>query len=561
VLAAVAAAVALLVWAGLDRWAQRHGFFDLRIYRGALRWWLDGGTLYGYVQPRTGGLGFTYPPFAALVLTPLAAVGFDAAAAAVSVGTAAAVTLTTWWFVGPLADRYGWPRWFAVAVAVPLVCALEPVRETMGFGQVNLLLVALVLADLGALRRGARFAGVGIGLAAAVKLTPAFFVLYLLVTGRGRAAGVAVGTAAAATVLAAAVAPAASWQFWGEALWRTSRVGRYDYTGNQSWMGLLARLTDPHPPSRLLWLAGAAAIAGYGLWRARRAWRAGDDLAGLTVAGLAAGLVSPISWTHHLYWVVPALVLLLAAAAERRALAPAVLAAVTWAAFAGSLIWPFNHRPGEHLADGALGVLGENAYVLLCLVLLAAVPARRSPQGVPELGRVHARPGVRAGGAVGVEAGGGVEPAGALVRGEDPEPDRRQPALAEPVQRAAEERPAGAGPPVVRVDVQRVHLTGGAVPGDRRGGLLLPVRAERGEAADRAVRHRDQRLHHAAELDEQRAAPGQVLLDVESAEEPGREHPGVPGLPAAHPHAGDRGQVRRHGRPDDDVTHAPTVTR
>ena len=317
-LAVILAAVAYAVWYGLEHHAQRHGFFDLRIYRSAVSWWLDGRPLYEYVQPHTGGLGFTYPPFAGALMIPLAMMPFETGTALASVCTAAAVTLTTWWLVAPVAERNGWPRWFAVGVAVPLVCALEPIRETMGFGQVNMLLVGLILVDVWALRRGYRFAGIGIGLAAAIKLTPAFFVAYLLVTGRRRPALTAMATAVVVTLLTALAAPATSWQFWTGALWQTSRVGRYDYVGNQSWMGLLARLSDPTEPNRLIWLVGVLLVGTFGLWRARKAWQAGDDLAGFTLAGLTAVLLCPISWTHHLYWIVPAFVLLVAAAAEQR---------------------------------------------------------------------------------------------------------------------------------------------------------------------------------------------------------------------------------------------------
>jgi alpha-1,2-mannosyltransferase len=381
-LVTIALSVTFAVWYGLENWAQRHGFFDLRIYRSAVQWWLDGKPLYEYVQPNTGGLGFTYPPFAAALMMPMAPMDWEDATTIASIGTAAAITLTTWYLVAPVAERNGWPRWFSVWVAVPLVCALEPIRETMGFGQVNMLLVGLVLLDLWALSRGYKWAGVGIGLAAAIKITPAFFVAYLLVSGRRRAAGVAVGTAVGATLLTGLFSPSTSWQFWTDTLWQTDRVGRYDYVGNQSWMGLLARLVDGDEPNKLIWLAGVALIGAFGLWRARRAWLAGDDLAGFTLTGLTAVLLCPISWTHHLYWIVPALVVLVAVAAERRNWWYAVAAAFVWAPVAGSLIWPFNHRAHEHYSDGWPGVVGENAYVLILMALVALLPAR-SPAVVP----------------------------------------------------------------------------------------------------------------------------------------------------------------------------------
>jgi alpha-1,2-mannosyltransferase len=389
---AIVGIVSALVAYGMLAHAQRHGFFDLVIYRGAARWWLDGNDLYSFVQPRSGGYGFTYPPFAALCMVPMAFLGWNAAAAVTSVGTAVAITATTWWLLAPVAERHGWPRWFAVGLAVPIVSALEPVRETMGFGQVNLFLVALILADVAALRRGRPWAGVGIGLAMAVKLTPGLFVVYLLVTRRWRAAGVATVTFAAATLLAAMVDSGTSWQFWTRTLWNTSRVGRLDYVSNQSLLGVVARLTDTGEPGRLVWLVLCLAVLGLLLWRATRAFRAGDDLVGFTLTGLATCLLSPISWTHHFFWVVPAVVVLVDVAAGRRlcdeappwlrarpevvARAAGGAAVAVVAMFLFSVVWPFNHRTGEHYADGLIGVVGENAYALAVLALLILLPIR-----------------------------------------------------------------------------------------------------------------------------------------------------------------------------------------
>jgi alpha-1,2-mannosyltransferase len=389
----VAVTVAV-VWYALEHFGARHGYFDLRIYRNAVLWWLDGNDLYSYVD-EGGKYGFTYPPFAALVMVPMAFVPFAVAAALASVATAAAITLTTWWLVAPVAARHGWPRWYAVALAVPVVCTLEPIRETMGFGQVNLLLVALVFADIVALRRSWAWAGAGIGLATAVKLTPGLFVVYLVLTGRWRQAGVAVVTFFAATAAAAAVAPDASWEFWTHTLWQTSRVGLLDFISNQSLLGMLSRLTDPAPPGRLLWLTLGAAVVGVALRRAVLAYRQGDELVGITLTGLGACLLSPISWTHHLYWIVPAAVVLLDVAAGRRlhggapvwlrvrprvvARASAVAATIVVLVFALAVIWPFNDRPGHHHDDGVLGLIGGNAYGLIMLALVVALPIRTAP--------------------------------------------------------------------------------------------------------------------------------------------------------------------------------------
>src|SRR4051812_28499188 len=385
----VCALVALLGWylAFGSPASPKHGYFDLTVYRGAARWWLHHRHLYAFIREGTSK-GFTYPPFGVLVVLPTALVSMHTAAAVLTTLSALLVILTTWWLGIPVADRHGWPRWFAVAVAVPLVFAMEPVRETLGWGQLNLFLVALILADLGALERGSRWAGAGIGLATAVKLTPGLFVVYLALSGRLRAAVTAAATFAAATLLATTLDPSSSLRYWTGALFQTGRVGRVDRPGNQSLLGGLARLAAPARPDPRAWIGLCAAVLALGLTRAVRAGRQGDELTGITLTGLVSGLLSPISWTHHLYWVIPAVVVLVDVAAgtplagrsplwlrDRPAAAragAALAAAVVGTAFIGSLVWFFDvPQPG-----GAVGMLGQNAYLLIMVALLAVLPVR-----------------------------------------------------------------------------------------------------------------------------------------------------------------------------------------
>ncbi|MGR7025046.1 glycosyltransferase 87 family protein [Geodermatophilus sp. URMC 62] len=379
-LAVLAAAVCLVV--PNDPW---HDFFDLRVYRGAVAWWLDGRPLYDFTYGRSP-YGFTYPPFAALLVAPMAALPVWAVATAHTLLNVVVLAGLTRWLVVPVARRHGWPLPSTWVAAVPVLFVLEPVRETMGFGQVNLFLAALVLADVTALRRGSRWAGVGTGLAAAVKLTPALFVVYLLLTGRRRAAGVATATAAGATLLAAAVAPGTSWRFWTETLWHTERVGRLDKTSNQSLLGALARLADPGDPPRAVWALLAAVVLVAVVARAVRVARAGDDLAGVTLTGLAACLVSPISWSHHFVWLVPALVVLVDVAAGapvapgrwpgRSRVVAGTLAAVLALVLASSAIWFAEAHPGHHHDAGVWGLLVEDLWLLVTLVVVAVLPAR-----------------------------------------------------------------------------------------------------------------------------------------------------------------------------------------
>jgi alpha-1,2-mannosyltransferase len=360
-------------------YGNRHDYYDLKIYMSAMRWWIDGNRLYDYAQPDDlqGFLYFTYPPFAALLLWPFGHVPLGVTIAAFTIGTVVAVAVTTYWLVAPITDD----KWYAVGAAVPLVFMFESIRETITFGQLNMLLIVLLLADLlFAVPRSSRWAGVGVGLATAIKLFPGIFIVYLLITRRWRAAAVAAGTAVAATLFAAAVAPRDSWQFWTESLWSTERVGRTDYTGNQSIQGLLARLVVPDQPSRLLWVLLVVAVTVFGLWRARRAALSGDELAGLTLAGLVAGLVSPITWPHHLYWFVPAVVIIIAAAAaereRRRRLTLLAFAIGLYAVSAFGVVSFIDWGTGMFRTDSVDHFLLRNAAVLLSLVLVVALPIR-----------------------------------------------------------------------------------------------------------------------------------------------------------------------------------------
>lgn len=377
-IAAVLPALYLNGWRG-------HDFFDLKIYMSAMNWWATGEPLYDYSQPDLvqGELYFTYPPLGALLLSPFALLRLDATVTIFTVLTVLAVAVTTRWLVDPVIARHNLPRVFTRTVAVLLVLAVESTRETITLGQINMLLVVLILADLlFAVPRNRRWAGVGVGLATALKLYPGIFIVYLLACRQWRAAVVASATAAGATLLAAAVLPLESWRYWTHELWATDRVGRTDYTGNQSLFGLIHRLTVPHEPDRLLWLALVAVVAGYGLWRAARAARAGDALTGLTLTGLVGALISPITWPHHIYWFVPAVVVLVDAALGAR---PGSTRRRLWLLAGGVAMiivygvvtfhdWGTALVPTDTVAD----FVDRNVYVLLGLVLLVALPIRNN---------------------------------------------------------------------------------------------------------------------------------------------------------------------------------------
>ncbi|MEU1299651.1 glycosyltransferase family 87 protein [Streptomyces shenzhenensis] len=332
-------------------------FFDLRVYHGAVDTWIHhGGRLYDYRVPGTT-YGFTYPPFAAVAMLPMALMGLHTAIAVCLLLNLGALAVVLRLLAGPGWRRHGWFGW---ALAVCLLALFEPVRDTFSFGQVNVLLLALVLVDAWLLATGRdRWAGVGIGLAAAVKLTPAVFIGLLLLTRRWRAAATATAVALAATALAAWVDPGASRFYWTEALWDTSRVGRLDYVSNQSVQGVLARLGETGRP---LWAAAVLLVLCVWAWRARRAVAAGDWTAAFALTGLVACLVSPITWVHHLVWLLPSFAVLIRTGHPRTA-------GALYAVLCTSVVWLWFED-----ASGVDGFLGSNAYTWITLGLLLGLP-------------------------------------------------------------------------------------------------------------------------------------------------------------------------------------------
>ncbi|SOD90014.1 alpha-1,2-mannosyltransferase [Streptomyces sp. Ag109_G2-15] len=345
-------------------------FFDLRVYYGAVHTWVHhGGRIYDYRVPGTT-YGFTYPPFAALVMLPLATMGRHTAIVASLLVNLAALAVVLRILAGPGWRRHGWYRWSLALCALAL---FEPLRDTFSFGQVNLVLLALVLGDSWLLSTGrGRWAGVGIGLAAAVKLTPALFIGLLLLARRWRAAGVATAVALAATGLAAWADPRASRFYWTEALWDTGRVGRLDYVSNQSLQGVLARLGEP---DRALWAAVVLLVLCGWAWRASRAVAAGNWMAAFALTGAAACLVSPITWVHHLVWLLPSFAVLARAGHPRPA-------GALYAVLCTSVVWLWFDD-----SSGIDGFLGSNIYTWITLGLLLAVPTGQPRSDRPPLAR------------------------------------------------------------------------------------------------------------------------------------------------------------------------------
>lgn len=307
----VAVAVAPLVHMWLTN-PDDQRLVDLDVYRTGGQMLLDGRPVYDYFTPAPQLLPFTYPPIAAMLAVALAKMSWETAQWVWTAGIFVALAVTVGFafrdFLGRESLRKYVPWVFGLLM---ILCTyLMPVRDQVRFGQVDILLVALCLADCAA-RRPWWPRGFLIGLATAVKLTPGVFLIYLLVTRQWKTFFMASFTAAVLTLLPFGVIPQDAVDFWFSALLDPERLGANAATTNQSIRGMLIRLYMPEMLTMAIWVVLVAVVGWYGFRGARDAYGAGDRLTAVALVGLMAVLLSPVGWIHHLAWVVVVLAAIL----------------------------------------------------------------------------------------------------------------------------------------------------------------------------------------------------------------------------------------------------------
>ncbi|HLL63854.1 MAG TPA: glycosyltransferase 87 family protein [Propionibacteriaceae bacterium] len=281
-----------------DPW--RASTIDLEVYIYAVKDMLAGRDIYATVTPGWR-LYFIYPPIAAILMVPLAIGPYVIWQL---VWTAALVAAQQ-----SVLRRCGAPRgWKLALLGIAVVLAVEPIRTTLGYGQVNTLLMALVVADLlpdaaGERRRIPQ--GTLIGLAAAIKLTPALFVVFAFLIGQRRTAVTAMVSFTVFTGIGAVLLFGETVAFFGGLAGGDTRTASPLYVGNQSLLGVFVRLGDSSLVTTLIGLGIAGVVALLGTLVAAHWWRLGHRAFAVALAGLTTCLVSPLSWTHHYVWILP----------------------------------------------------------------------------------------------------------------------------------------------------------------------------------------------------------------------------------------------------------------
>jgi alpha-1,2-mannosyltransferase len=310
-----------VMWAGLLALAAAIGLYavnmalhphvvlsdvDLAVYRDAgLLARHSPGQLYQWQE--SNGLRFTYTPFAAAFGLGMSVMPWGLTAWLMLTGSVAALLETVWRAFGGL-GWHGTARLGAACAVSAVALWLEPVQRTLHTGEVDLLLMILVVRSLSG--GGRRWQGAGLGVAAGIKLVALIFIPYLLLTGRYRQAGTAAATFAATIVTGALLFPRDSAAWWlSGAFTNARRTGFVGFLANQSLLGMTTRLAGAVPPAAA-WLMLAVLAGVPGLWLAALANRRGRPVHGWILCAVTGLIVSPVSWDHHWVWIAPALAVL-----------------------------------------------------------------------------------------------------------------------------------------------------------------------------------------------------------------------------------------------------------
>lgn len=396
-------AAAALYYVGWRLFGHTPYRIDIDIYQMGGQAWLDGHPLYRgdtrFHTPIGLNLPFTYPPLAAIVFCLFSLVHMPAASIAITVLTlvllivSMAILLTSLdvWSCSTIVGGPAWLRrlWLAVVITVAATVWLEPITSNFAFGQINSVLMTLVIADC-LPRRTPWPRGLLLGLGMALKLTPAVFLLYLVLRRDNRAAWTAVTSFAVATLLGFALAWSDSWEYWTYTVYHIDRIGGTAFNTDQNIAGALARLGLGAHERFLLWVAACLVVLLLTIWAMRRVLRAGEPTLAVVCVALSGLVVSPVSWSHHWVWMLPAVLVTGVLGWRRRNI---VLAMVSTAGVA-IMRWPLIALLPQHHETTAVWwrQLAGISYVwwaLAAVVATGLLDAKRAVLAFPSRGHVE----------------------------------------------------------------------------------------------------------------------------------------------------------------------------
>ena len=276
-----------VVWAALIIVASAQNGtlgFDYRAYDLAVDRLLAGQSMYDASAQATGSFGlFFYPPPFALLVLPFALLPTEIGVWAWTVALTA-VSVAAIWLL-PVSNRVRWVVLLLAALSWPLVYAIK-------LGQVGPMLLLLFAVGWRWMDRPWPL-GVAAGVGTVIKLQPALLIGWAAVTGRRRAALIAVAVFGVLALVATIVAGPQAWLDEASLL---GRVSRPILTPNAFGFGRLAY--EAGLPESLATVIHWANLALVLLVVAVVTWR-GSAVASYLAVAIASQFVSPVLWDHY----------------------------------------------------------------------------------------------------------------------------------------------------------------------------------------------------------------------------------------------------------------------
>jgi hypothetical protein len=335
---------------------------------------------------------YTYLPFNTLLFLPLSFLPYPAAVVVWRLLNLALLVFAVWLISKTLALSLNAKAALIVGV---IVFNFDPLIYNLAIGQINLLILLLIVGTAYAWTRHREvLAGVLLALGVSIKLAPAVLFLYFLWKRGFRLVAASIAAIIAFAVIA--------FLALGEQATRkgiASIVGFAQednaWIANQSWRGFLARLfvgdeyiSALYPAARLesvLYFAGVLVIVvltAFVLYRSRRSGLFHLEFA---LVLIAFTLISPVTWVHHLVWLLYPLVVLAVACVDRKQIGPIVFLAIGYALIA----FPLDYRNERVFQWPEALWVSTKFYGLVVLYAVNAWLLLRAPSGdsvpVPDL--------------------------------------------------------------------------------------------------------------------------------------------------------------------------------
>lgn len=282
---------------------------------------------------------FVYPPPSLLAFWPLTVFRLEHAFVLFTIVSHLCLLGTMWLILTRLISlpEQRQLRTLALCLCVGYMLLSDAVPATLNLGQINIIAGFFVCLSLTALveDKPAWRIALPLCLAILLKTYPVLLLILLVTRGKYRAAALTVGCYGLFVAAAAVLLPAEVWTSWRTQVLPAAVVSKDEavlfshsnvsFVWNQSITGFFTKLFGDRTQTKApLYLPGlatpvahffSAALMALTSWLAFRAWRRGprignalDDIAAFL---LMVYLVAPVSWDHHLVFVLPSAVLAL----------------------------------------------------------------------------------------------------------------------------------------------------------------------------------------------------------------------------------------------------------